>query len=88
MAHPGCTHTTASGWIPLKRFDPRVRGMLPNMSICSSLVQPLKGSSPILITLSGIVIDVKAVQSLKASSPILVTLSGIVIDVVAAKKKY
>ena len=38
-----------------------------------------------LVTLSGIVIDVSAVQSLNAQSPMLVTLSGIVIDVSAVQ---
>ena len=34
-----------------------------------------------LVTLSGIVIEVKLVQLTKAASPMLVTLSGIVIEV-------
>jgi hypothetical protein len=34
-----------------------------------------------LVTLSGIVIEVKLVQDLKASSPMLVTLSGIETEV-------
>ena len=40
-----------------------------------------KALEPILITLSGIVTDVKLVQPPKALSPILVTPSGIVTDV-------
>ena len=42
---------------------------------------PEKTLPPILVTLSGIVIDVKLVQSEKAPISILVTLSGIVIAV-------
>ena len=34
-----------------------------------------------LVTLSGMMIDIKPVQSEKVQSPILVTLSGMVIDV-------
>ena len=36
---------------------------------------------PMLVTLSGIVIEVKPVQHENAKSPMLVTLSGIVIEV-------
>ena len=46
-----------------------------------SCVQPKKAPSPILVTLSGIVINVKDWQLEKAPHPILDTLSGIVIDV-------
>ena len=42
---------------------------------------PEKAESPILVTLSGIVIAVKLVQPEKAYSSIYSTLSGIVIDV-------
>ena len=41
----------------------------------------LKASFPMLVTLSGIVTDVRPVQPEKAAYPTLVTLSGIVTDV-------
>ena len=43
--------------------------------------------SPILVTLSGIVIEVKTLQPANATSPILVTLSGIVIVVKLTHEK-
>ena len=45
--------------------------------------QVLNASSPIVVTLDGIVIDVRAEQPENADSPILVTPTGIVIDVTA-----
>ena len=45
------------------------------------LGQPLKTVSPILVTLLGIVTDVREEQPLKALLTILVTLLGIVTDV-------
>ena len=42
------------------------------------LLQLRKASSPMLVTLSGIVMVVSALQYQKANNPILVTLSGIV----------
>lgn len=47
----------------------------------SKLIQFTKKTSPILVTLLGIEIEVKLEQLLKADRPILVTLFGIVIDV-------
>ena len=44
-------------------------------------LQPMKASSPMLVTLFGISIDVRRLQPMKASSPMLVTLFGISIDV-------
>ena len=43
------------------------------------LVQPPKAASPMLVTLSGIVMFVRLEQRVKAPSPMLVTLSGIAI---------
>ena len=42
---------------------------------------------PILVTPSGIVIDVRFLHPLNADSPILVTLSGIVTEVILAPSK-
>ena len=47
-------------------------------SLYTRLVQYLNASSPILVTLSGIVMLVRLSQPKNASLPILVTLSGIV----------
>ena len=41
----------------------------------------MNAPSPIVVTLSGIVTDVRLLQPLNAEFPILVTLSGIVTDV-------
>ena len=46
-----------------------------------SLEQPENALTPMLVTLSGIVIDVSLEQPENAEVPMLVTLSGIVIDV-------
>ena len=45
------------------------------------MLHPLNAPSPIVVTLFGMVIDVKEEQSLNASSPIVVTLFGMVMDV-------
>ncbi len=42
---------------------------------------PKNARSPMLVTLSGIVTDVRRPQQLNAEFPMLVTLSGIVTDV-------
>jgi hypothetical protein len=44
-------------------------------------VQPSNTPKPMLITLLGIVIDVRPVQFLKATPPISITLLGMVIEV-------
>ena len=49
--------------------------------VAVSIGQPLNAESPMLVTLSGIVIEVKPVQPENAEPPILVTLAGIVIEV-------
>jgi hypothetical protein len=49
----------------------------------TSLLQKENASMPILVTLLGIVIEVRASHALNASSPILVTPLGIVIEVIA-----
>ena len=46
-------------------------------------LQPLNATSPISVTVSGMVTEVKPVQPLNAASPITVTLSGIVIEVLS-----
>ena len=46
--------------------------------ILVSLLQPLNADSPILVTLSGIVMLERLLQSENALSPMLVTLFGIV----------
>jgi hypothetical protein len=46
------------------------------------LEQPLKASSPILVTLFGIETDVSPEQPAKAQYPMLVTLSPITTDVI------
>jgi len=48
--------------------------------ISFKLEQPSKASFPIIVTESGIVIDLSNSHSLKVLSPILVTESGIVMD--------
>ena len=45
------------------------------------LAQPLKASSPIVVTPSGIAIFVSLMQDRKAALPMLATLSGIVMPV-------
>ena len=49
--------------------------------VAVSIGQPLNAFSPMLVTLSGIVTEVKPVQPSNALAPMLVTLSGIVIGV-------
>ena len=49
--------------------------------VAVSIGQPLNAESPMLVTLSGIVTEVKPVQPSNALAPMLVTLSGIVIGV-------
>ena len=49
--------------------------------VLRSLNTKRKASSPMLVTLLGIVIDVRQVQPSKALSPILVTLSGMLMEV-------
>jgi hypothetical protein len=46
------------------------------------LVQFKNAFSPMLVTLSGIVIFVKLVQKLNAQAPMVVTLSGIIMLVI------
>lgn len=43
--------------------------------------QPSNARSPMLVTLSGIITEVRFAQLQNARSPILVTLSGIITDV-------
>ena len=52
---------------------------LSGMVMEAKLVQPLKASRPILITLLGMVIEVRP-QPIKAPSPMLITLLGIVME--------
>ncbi len=54
--------------------------MLVNSALVR-LVQSLNAHSPMLITLSGMVMEVSPVQSLNAYSPMLVTLEGMVMEV-------
>ena len=51
-------------------------------------VQPWKALEPILVTLLGIVTEVKPLQEEKASSPIFVTLLGIVIELKPLHPEY
>jgi len=44
-------------------------------------VHPLKASLPIVVTLLGMVTEVRELQYLKAQPPIVVTLLGMVIEV-------
>ena len=56
--------------------------MLPDVTeISFRLVQLEKALSPMLVTLSGIVIELRLLQKKKAPSPIRVTLSGMVSEV-------
>ena len=48
-------------------------------------MQDVKALSPILVTLLGIVMEVRLVQFLKTLSPILVTLLGMVTEVRAVQ---
>ena len=58
---------------------PVVLGASPRNATAVRLALPTKVESPMLVTLSGIVMFVRLVQSEKALPPMLVTLSGIVI---------
>ena len=53
----------------------------PENAIPVKLLQPKNADSPILVTLSGIVMLFRLLQLENAESPILVTLSGIAISV-------
>ena len=55
-------------------------GVVGNIHISLNFIQPSKIELPKLVTLFGIVIDVKLLQNAKALSAILVTPSGIVAD--------
>ena len=57
---------------------------LPMVTEVKPLHKPLqseKAESPMIVTLSGMVIEVNPVQPRKAPSPMLVTLSGMAIEV-------
>ncbi len=54
---------------------------VPSMINLATPLQPANASTPMLVTLLGIVIEVRPLQYLNASFPMLVTLFGIVTDV-------
>ena len=62
-----------------KTSNPILGGVVAFIWIVLILLQPSKADPPMLLTLSGIVIEVREVQPSKARYPILVTLLGIVI---------
>ena len=66
---------------PLNTSVPHVGGVIALQVISFKAEHSLKADLPILVTPSGIVIEVKPVQAEKADSPMLVTPSGIVIEV-------
>ena len=64
-----------------KEEGEQIGGVTASTVICFTFLQPEKASSPIVVTLLGIVIEVREEQSEKTLSPIVVTLLGIVIEV-------
>ena len=53
----------------------------PRIETDTKFVQPLKESDPMLVTLFGMVTEVRQLQPEKAEFPMLVTLDGILIEV-------
>jgi hypothetical protein len=56
---------------PANALEPTVVGALPRNSTVESEESPSNAKSPIDVTVSGIVMEVKAVASLNAESPIV-----------------
>jgi hypothetical protein len=60
---------------------PQTGGVVPSQMILVKLVQPSNAYSPMVVTLSGMIISVKPVQPQNAPQPMVVTLLGMIISV-------
>ena len=66
---------------PLKVYLEQPGGVTASLVICFIFLQEEKAEEPIVVTLLGIVIEVREEQLTKAQSPIVVTLLGMVTEV-------